>query len=1218
MRLLFTLISCLVAIAAIQAQNNYWTDVEEQRILLPAQSETMINAARYRTLALDLEGLKSALRQAPMEFTPAAAAPVRISLPLPEGGMETFDVVESPVMAPELAARFPGIRSFQAYSVKNPLVSARFDYSVNGFTAAIQGPEGKVFIEPYATNQTAYYYCYNTRDLRLEDIPALSCGFDDFLQEELNHEEQLLATQSAVAFRNNAEVPLRTYRLALACTGEYAQQKGGTLEAVVGSMNTAVNLVNQIFQLENAVRMQLIANNNIITFLDPMNDPYSNANSGGALLGQNPSVLNSLIGPGFYDIGHVFTSGCTDVGGVAMSSTICAPNKASGVTCHYTNNITYIATQVMAHEIGHQFSCGHSWSNCPGIEDQLSPSNAFEPGSGSTIMSYQGSCGPDNNITGPPGNYYNIGSLEDFIFFARVAGGSECGETSTIGNNMPEVMLPYTDGFHIPVRTPFELTAQATDPDGDTLTYCWEQYDLGPSGNLGSPTLDAPIFRSYAPTTNPTRVFPRLNKIVNLNYDNEEVFPTYGRNLTFRCTVRDNNPDAGGTVWEEVKFKVDGTAGPFKVRLPDTSTVVWKVGSYEEVKWDVANTDNNRVKCFYVNIKLSVDGGYTYPYTLLEGTPNDGSAFVTVPDAVTEDARIRVEAVGNIFFDISNKDFQIAPADEPGYVLDVSPAALPLYCLPGDPLSVDISTASILGYDSTISLSLLGELPATAAYSFGQQQLSPGESTTLTIDLGNFVGRDTLELLVQAIAPGQDTAYRELYISALSSDFSQMALLEPADGADGIIFSTNFSWTEAAGADTYDFELATSPAFGNTVVEQAAGLTGAAYTPQAFLAPNDIYFWRVRPVNECGPADWLPPFALRTATVDCAANAPTDLPINLSNNPSTKTSRIFVPTSGLISDLNLTDLEVTFQPVNSLRISLRSPAGTEVRLFDQDCLNTSLIRTGFDDEAPSEIVCPPDDNLPMRPSQPLSAFDGEDSFGEWQLKVQVMNSGFGGGGTIKSWKLEFCAALTPTPPVLIRNETLAVPPGQGNPITKNLLEVQHPQANTEQLIYTLVTAPAHGQLYRLSLNEPLEPGSRFSQATINTLNLMYVHDGSATTEDHFRFIVEDNEGGWIPQQVFNIEIGPGAVVSAPEAAAGNDVSLFPNPADEEVAIRFRNPASGNIDVRVLSLQGQMLQQRRFAGGGELIRLSTDNLPAGIYFVQVQTEQGSFVKRLIVH
>ena len=40
-------------------------------------------------------------------------------------------------------------------------------------------------------------------------------------------------------------------------------------------------------------------------------------------------------------------------------------------------------------------------------------------------------------------------------------------------------------------------------------------------------------------------------------------------------------------------------------------------------------------------------------------TPNDGSQAVTIPGVATSTARIKIESVGNIFFDISNADFTI-------------------------------------------------------------------------------------------------------------------------------------------------------------------------------------------------------------------------------------------------------------------------------------------------------------------------------------------------------------------------------------------------------------------------------------------------------------------------------------------------------------------------------------------------------------------------------
>jgi hypothetical protein len=1214
MKIIATLFLSACCFGLTYAQQQFWADLPEGRIALPPGSEVAIPASQYRTLTLDFEGITAALQHAPLEYTPAAAQPIQIALPLPDGRLEVFDVVESPVMAPGLAARYPEIRSFQGYGPKGSLLNARFDYSPLGFHAAIRSPEGTVLIEPYASGQQTYHIAYYLRHMQAENPLGLGCGIHE--EDELDANLRPALERAELAFRNNELVPLRTYRLALACTRAYASQKGGTLTSVMASFNTAVNLSNQVFILETAVRTQLIENNDQLIFLTAATDPYENINQGRELLGQNPSVLDSIVGADAYDIGHVFTATCSDVGGVAILASVCTANKARGVTCHYNNNISIIINQVYTHEVGHQFNCGHSWNNCPNSLEQLSPDNAFEPGSGSTIMSYAGLCGAAN-IQGESDPYYNIGSLEDFIAFSREGTGATCGEVTFPGNHAPEVTLPYEGNFFIPVSTPFELTASGSDVDGDALTYSWEQYDLGPVSQLGSPILNAPLFRSVPPSSSPTRVFPNLNRIINNTSSNTEVLPTNNRDLTFRCTVRDNHPQAGGTAWAEVKFRADQTAGPFRITAPNTSEVSWKVGEYREVTWDVANTTNTRVRCQYVNIKLSTDGGFTYPITLLADAPNTGSAFVSVPDAVTTAARVRVEPTNNIFFDISDANFSIEPASEPGFALSLAPASIPLYCLPGEALTIEIRTDSLLGYDSTLTLSLLGNLPAGASFAFQQDTLTPGENTTLSIEFGPFASRDTFRLQVQAVGPGQEPALRDLYFIALSNDFSALQLLEPIDGTSDITLSTAFSWTDIPNADRYDFELATKPSFGPDNIAAASDLTAAAHSPNVLLEENRLYFWRVRPINECDSGEWLPPFAFRTAAVDCAEFSATDLPISIANAANTvRTSRINVPISGIINDVNLKNVGLSFQPVNSMRLTLRSPAGTEVRLYNQNCLNTGLIRLGFDDEAPTGIQCPPDNNQPVRPFQPLAAFDGEDSFGEWALEARVVVSGFGGGGSFQNWALEFCAALAPEAPTLFVNEPLAVPPGQSNIITQGLLEAADGSSNPDQLVYTLLTMPAHGTLLRTSLGEELTVGSRFTQSTINAFNLSYEHDGNDSQNDSFTFIVENGQGGWLPTQTFRIEIDEDAVVNVAEAPLTNGITLFPNPTQDLVQIRFLRPLPGQAQVRLFGLNGKELWQGRF-DAAQSLELNTAMLPAGLYFVNVLTEEGRFVEKLVI-
>ncbi|MBV6654681.1 MAG: T9SS type A sorting domain-containing protein [Mameliella sp.] len=1219
MKPLFTFLLSFFALGFLGAQSNHWTDISERRIMLPEGSEIAVPTAQYRTLALEYDAFVQEVSKAPLAFTDAARNnPSEVLLPLPDGTTAAFEVVESRIMAPELAAKYPHIKAYSATSKERPFVSARFEITNKGLTLGINTPEGRFYIEPYASQQVRYYAYYNKEDVNPDELPSPSLGHHEHLNDEYSGAEHQLNEQEAIFFRSfsGANVPLRTYRFAAVCTGEFAQLLGGTMDDVLGAYAIIFNRLNEILQTENSISLELIANNDELIHLDPNTDPFNNANEGLVLLNQVAGYINGAIGLGNYDIGHMFTGACTDgIGGVAGGN-VCGLNKGRALTCFFSSNVFFTAENTLPHEVGHQLSAGHTWNNCPGIPpelgDQSSPENAFEPGAGTTIMSYAGSCGNQN--TGFGDSYYHVASLEDIKIFSRIAGGTNCGTEIITENREPEIQIPYEDGFFIPISTPFELSATATDEDGDNLTYIWEQFDLGPASPIGAPFGNAPLFRSFEPSASGSkRVFPRLNKIINNNYDNTEVLPTYSRDLTFQFVVRDNNTEHGAAVWQPVAFKSDETAGPFEVLTGNETGLTWTGGDYREVTWDVANTTNPRVNCQYVDVLLSIDGGFTYPYTLLEATPNDGSAFVDIPDVTTNDARIKIQASDNIFFDINDFDFTIQAATEPGYAMSVSPATFPLVCLPSEALSIEVSTTSILGFDSTLVLNLIGELPVGSSSSFTSSTLTTGESTFLNLDIAPNQGRDTLELMVQAIVPGVDTALREIRIITLSSDFSQLAMVAPFDGESGIVFSTDFSWVDVASADRYDIQIATSPTFEEgTIFEEAAGITEASYTPEGFFEQNELYFWRIRPENDCGYGEFLAPIAFRTSAVDCINNLPTDLPINLSNQPGVRPSKIFVTESGTISDINIDDLEIPYQTVNVLRVSVISPELTRVVLFDQSCFGSPLLRASFDDEAPNPIACPPITTIPVKPHEPLSAFDGENTFGEWTLEVEMTQQGTG-GGALEKWGLEFCAAVTPVAPVVIKNEVLGVPPGGGKTITVNELEVQDQESSPEELEFTIITLPEHGQLFRGG--DLLGVGDEFTQQTINLFNLTYVHDGSSSETDSFTFIVEDPEGGWIPTQTFNIQIDEGAVVNTQEQQLGETLKIFPNPTRDILNIAFGQAVDGNVALHLINLQGQRLAQKSFNGITGTVTLDVSQLPKGIYLLNVQTEEG-FVSRKV--
>ncbi|GMU96052.1 reprolysin-like metallopeptidase [Ignavibacterium album] len=637
--------------SGIFPQENLWTDKQETEIV-PA-GERVIIPHTYRTVTLNRSLLTNLLNQAPMEVPNfISQETIEIELPMPDGSMQKFAFVESPVMTPELSAKFPEIKTYLAKGITDPYAVCRFDYTLQGFHAMILSPNGRVFIDPYSKGDIDNYISYYSRDY-VKETALFDCELllDESRQSEFDYlKENKLLTPTGPQ--------LRTYRLAVATTGEYSTYHGGNVSSVMSAVVTTVNRVVGVYETDLAVRMVLVPNNDTLIFLNAATDPYTN-NDGFAMLAQNQTTIDARIGAANYDIGHVFSTGG---GGVAYLGVVCVNgSKARGVTGSPQPIGDPFDIDYVAHEMGHQFGGNHSFNGNAGAcsGGNRNASTAYEPGSGSTIMAYAGICSPQNlqNNSDP---YFHVVNFDEIVSYTNFGSGNSCAVITNTGNSAPTVTVP-AGGFYIPKSTPFALTGSATDPNGDALTYSWEEFDLGPAGHPNSPSGNAPVFRVFNPTPSPTRTFPKLSSLLSNTQVMGEILPSYARTLTFRLVARDNRPAGGGVNYAQMQFQVDGNSGPFVVTSPNTN-VSWPGLSAQTVTWNVANTNVTPVNCSNVNILLSVDGGQTYPFVLASNTPNDGSETVILPDNQTNTARIKVEAVGNIFFDISNVNFTIAAA----------------------------------------------------------------------------------------------------------------------------------------------------------------------------------------------------------------------------------------------------------------------------------------------------------------------------------------------------------------------------------------------------------------------------------------------------------------------------------------------------------------------------------------------------------------------------
>jgi hypothetical protein len=635
--------------------------------------------------------LNSTLVASPETIVSLNASLSTFWLPMPDGTFMRFRIVESPVLEATLSNSLTSIKSFRAEGIDDPSAYARLDRSPRGFHAFVVLKSGTVTVQPAnAPDLLTYVTYYGQNIVSNADFQCLTAELPPIVQPAQIQESPLNFSQPFTRLRSQPQYftsiggQRRDYRIAIATTQEYtnnANLGGGSVTNALASLNTWLNAVNVIYERDLAVHLNLVASNSNVIYTST-SDPFTNGDVN-AMLGEVRTVLRDVIGAANFDVGHVLgtgNSGLSYIGVVCNGTDVGdakGPYKAGGVSLidpNATVGDTFFMTRI-AHEIGHQFGAHHSFNDTDFYAGSRTASTAYESGSGFTIMSYAGA-GTAIVASGARATHFHGGSIGEVTSF--ISSSATCYTTTTLGNSPPTVNAGAD--YTIPRNTPFKLTATASDADaGDAanLTYSWEQMDAGgASYGQGSysdasdpSTTTRPIFRPFAPGASPSRTFPSLTYILNnanvppatvndqgYTVNSAENLPNITRTLNFRVIVRDGR---GGVSDDGTVVNVDGNSGPFTVTAPNTA-VSWAGGTTQTVTWNVANTNLAPVSCANVKITLSTDGGLTFPITLAGSTPNDGSETVTIPTGYSStQARVKVEAVNNIFFDISNTNFTL-------------------------------------------------------------------------------------------------------------------------------------------------------------------------------------------------------------------------------------------------------------------------------------------------------------------------------------------------------------------------------------------------------------------------------------------------------------------------------------------------------------------------------------------------------------------------------
>ncbi|MEL6626273.1 MAG: reprolysin-like metallopeptidase [Bacteroidota bacterium] len=1155
----------------------------------------VIRPVVYQPYQLDFDGIKSVLDQAPFERN-ISNQTLSITLPDPTGAKVQFEIMETDVMPAVLAAKFPQIKTFLGYQKDNPARKIRLDYTAQGFHAKVFGLEESWYIDPASMTTTQYYMIY-----RKGAVEAVSFGSGRLCgtPEPTELEEDFLKGN----FSNNTGAELLTYEVAVTGDERFTNFHGGKTQAL-SAIVTIVNRITGIYENELAIRVGLIPNNDLLVF-DSTDDPYTandnpNPNTFVSQMAQaTPAILNTLIGTANYDFGHVFTLGFGFgvIGTAGGIGTVCGPASLKGGAC--TSDPTPIGPgfeQTLAHEFGHQFNATHTFNintaNCAGARTNIS---AYEPGDAATIMGYEGCSG--GSIS--DGDYFHVNSYQRIFSYMRLSTGNNCAVKTPTGNT-PPVVDPGMGGYTIPVSTPFVLEGSATDIDGDNLTYCWEQYDLGPAGLPTTPTGNAPIFRSFTPTNTGTRTFPRISDVVTGNATLGEILPSYGRNMRFRLSVRDNNIAGGGYSYEEITLAVSDQAGPFIVTFPNSSVGAISGGDPMKVQWDVANTNVAPVNCQKVNILLSEDGGATYPYTLAEDVPNNGQAVVCLPDLAGTNFRMRVEAEDNIFFDISDQNFTINATTQPGFTFATGVDVVNV-CQDGTSNLEFLSCAQQQLTDK-FKVRALGA-PAGVTISTIPDSITPGEPFTVLVNAEPTVpvGTYTFSLF----ANSGTASYASQVNVAVGQGVTQPALGLYPINQNRVGSFPSFNWGLISGVSEYNIEVASSPTFGSSIVFFQDNIQGTSTNVNAALQPNTTYYWRVSGASSCGGGVFSETYAFRTGECQVFENN-TPVSIPAFGSPALASSIIEVPQGGAVSDVNVL-LTGTHSRISEIQASITSPSGLERILFNQVCNDGSQdFDIGFDDDAiSSTIECPPVGGVFYEPLIPLNGFNGQPSIGNWELKLRD-NTNLNGGELIR-WNLEVCSERV-TNLSLIKNVPLAVELGNTRSIYDGVLEATNPNLTSADITFTLVTLPTEGTL-RLNGNI-MNVGDTFTQEDIEGNQFRYTQTGSGAASDAFDFVVEDTEGGWVGISTFQINVVP----TANDELLDAGIQIRPNPAQEVFTLVIEDLTLAEGVLSLYNVNGQLVRQVTVSG--TQTQVAIEDLQEGMYLVQFQSGDKLWTSKLL--
>jgi hypothetical protein len=1169
-KLVLFLLSC-ISVDTMTAQNYWSSHTDLDRITTDKGVARLSFPREFKLFDLNAAPLRQQLLAAAGNISRHSTI---ITLPNADGNLEQFEAMEASNFEPALQARFPEIRAFSGKGLTDPSATLKLSISPEGIQTMVfrTGKENE-FIEPYSQDHTVYAVFRSQPGGRL---PWKCSTPDEVLATGLNNQ----VMNTGMTGRSGGD--LKTMRLAQSVTAEYSNYFGATSSAQVSLVLAAVNATmtrcNGIYEKDLALHLNLVANTTSVFYYNPSTDPYSPASQLSNWNAQLQSTLTSVIGEANYDVGHLF--GASGGGGNAgCIGCVCTNNqKGSGYTSPADGipegdnfDVDYVV-----HEIGHQLGANHTFS----MSNEGTGVNK-EPGSGITIMGYAGITSQDlapHSIA-----YYHQASIAQIQTNLAT---KTCPVTTSITANNATPVVNAGNNYTIPISTPFALTGSATDANaGDVLTYSWEQNDNASSSQTGSSSVASatkatgPNWISFAPVTSPTRYFPKLSTILAGQLvsgpltggdagANTEALSSVSRTLNFRLTVRDNAAysstapvSVGQTQFDDMVVTVTNTSGPFSVTAPNTA-VSWAGNSSQTITWAVANTTASPVSCANVKISLSTDGGQTFPAVLAASTANDGSEVVTIPNTPSTTARIKVEAAGNIFFDISNTNFTITSGAGCG-----APAGLSSSGITTSAATVSWSAVSgATSYDVDYKLNSSGTWTNAAT-----------ATTSLSVNLSGLASGSLYDWRVRANCSGGSSAYTQAQFTTQSV----VTCNAPTGLSSSSVTSSSatVSWTAVSGASSYAVDYKTNV---SSTWISAATATTATSVNLGGLSASTLYDLRVRTNCASSNSAYTQAQFTTLAAPGCASAFEPNESI-----AAAATISAGVANSAAISTSTDNDyFRVVTTATSNNTFTLAGPSGVD---FDMTIYNSGGTQIGSGTSSSA--------------NETVSLTN--QAAGTYYIRI------YGYNGANSSTCYTITATVTPVTGCASSYDVSTNGTASGAaiiPFNTDIKGLISPSGDNDYYRFNITT----GGTATITLTTlPADYDIRLYSSD-GTTQLAISQNGGTTSETisrtytagtyYVRVYGYNNANN--ATSCYTLRVALGTASKEAELIVSGKISAFPNPVSDKVTIRV-DDLKGMADIRVFDMYGKQVMQQTSSNSSTDMNLS--KLPAGIYLIRVVSD-----------